>query len=103
MNDQKGEWIEFVLVPEHVADRKQHIGQRVSRDRIPSVAIAHESETNSHCKRRLCERIVPPTQIEYATGGAFSNGPSSSRMGRPRRPIPRGSAPETSLARNEWG
>src|SRR3954468_14462568 len=43
--------------------------------------VAHESETNSHCKRRLCERIVPPTQIEYATGGAFSNVPSSSRMG----------------------
>src|SRR4051812_37396475 len=79
MNDQKVERIEFVLVPEMSQIETAYRPACVARpDTIG--CVAHESETNSHCKRRLCETDRPPTQIEYATGGVFSNGPSSSRV-----------------------
>ncbi|WP_354135722.1 hypothetical protein [Bradyrhizobium sp. LB11.1] len=69
MNDQKVHRIKFVVVPEHLADRKQHIGQRVSRDRPNDIrSIAHESETNIHLvDEGSSERIIRHTQIEYVT------------------------------------
>src|SRR5581483_3551606 len=47
VDDQEVEWIEIVVVPEHLADCAQHIGQRMPRDGANEiVGFAHEGRAN---------------------------------------------------------
>src|SRR3954463_15348323 len=54
--------------------------------------VAHESETNSHCKRRLCERIVPLPKLSMRPLEHSRTGRAARGWGAPGRPIPRGGA-----------
>src|SRR3954469_4467517 len=102
MNDQKVERTEFVLAPEPVADPKQQIGQRVSRDRIPSVAlhmnrkptrIVNEGSANgsSPLPKLSMQPVEHSQRAEQLADGAPQATHSSWRR------------PEMSLARNERG
>jgi hypothetical protein len=69
--------------------------------------VAHESETNSHCKRRLCERIVPLPKLSMLPVEHSQTGRAARGWGAPgdpflveaprRRPWPEMNGGEVSL------